>query len=113
MLPEIDDATARAGAWATGLLAAFAGVWKIVLRTRQDLRRDHAEGVEADGRDRIIKQLTEHVDRLDAAIKEMGERLQQETLERIRAQGEAEALRQRIAELKVEIDHLKLGRLFG
>lgn len=113
MLPEIDEATARAGAWATGILATFATLWKVILRGRRDLRLDHAEGVESDGRDRIIKQLTEHVDRLDDAIKEMGERLQQETLARIRAQGEAEALRRHIAELKVEIDHLKLGRAFG
>lgn len=103
----IDEATARIAAWSTFVLGLLATLWKIVLRGRADWRADNAGEAAKDGYSAVVKQLTEHVDRLDRVIKDLGDRLNAEMMNRARAEADNEELRRRVASLERELRALK------
>lgn len=105
----VDEATAKVAAWSTFMLGLLATLWKIVLRGRADWRADNAGETARDGYAAVVAQLTAHVDRLDRVIKDLGDRLNAEMMNRARAEADNEELRRRVASLERELRALKGG----
>lgn len=91
----LDEASAAAAKWITGVLGGLAIAWKIFLRVRRDAREDGAGGASADGYALIITGLREEMTRLHASLTELAGRCDTETAARYQAESELAACRRR------------------